>query len=350
MLYSSLSSLDNKDALKGLYGTDTKGQGLIGAFIQGYNFLVSAGSIPARLYLRDNIGERSFSPFAFLVCIGLHLWYSSLFIGIIALFTVGSESISLIVLAILLNPFIIYLGYIVKKGFAHFKSVIEKGKKNQTGYSYYRGDGKYYEHYRGKTFKGFIIEDTLMRMVVEPRAIIKTGLLTMFLPIIIFLISRFILKIEIDNLEHKSLFVSLAWIMSISISFTGLAIIFSGICLFLEELGIFLRIRGAALDMIDGEFDMQTVMNQKTLLAAGQTNNQTISNSSNNTLASVTPSVSTGYATLHDENDGNSQSFQTSPFSSANTIPQTDIQANVSNNESILTLHQRLKQQLLTDD
>ena len=43
-------------------------------------------------------------------------------------------------------------------------------------------------------------------------------------------------------------------------------IMLSAICLFLEELGIFLRIRGTALDILDGEEDLQVILAQKSQL------------------------------------------------------------------------------------
>ncbi len=75
MIQGSLVKMDGMEAARGFYGMSPKSNAFIGLIAHGYYFLVGAGAIPARLLLRKNLGERAFSPFAFLLCIAFFAYY-----------------------------------------------------------------------------------------------------------------------------------------------------------------------------------------------------------------------------------------------------------------------------------
>lgn len=264
MLQSSLNKMDGADAIKGLSSLDPKSNPIFGAFAMAYSFVVSAGAVPVRVFLRRNIGERSFSPAGFVISLAFYFFYFGLWGGLI----LGSmqnkylwvpefpiAGFTLLKLNFFLNPFLLFLVIVFFKGVQHFKRLIREAQHNQTGYSYYRGDGIYFRKKLGKKKWGFQIDERFMRMVVEPLAAFRLGFIIFFIAggIVTINILYFVLS---DPLKYTLIF--LMWL-----SVLGIAVMFSSLCLFLDEFGIMMRIRGSVLDLIDSEIDMKILLKKK---------------------------------------------------------------------------------------
>lgn len=280
MLLGALSKMDTMESARGFYGINPQKSPIMGLIVNSYYFLVGAGAIPARLFFRKNMGERAFSPFAFLLCLGFFAYYViypnedfMLFgsilgnIGAIDIAKGQLGFVELITANLILNACILFLGWMIWKGIIHFKYIIKKAKLNTGGYSYYRGEGKYFEHRLGGTKWGFKIDERFIRMIIEPLTTIRAGLLLFIGSIAIGFAFYYVMK-DTPNMVVAISLIILGWLNNLS-----LLILFSGICLFLEEFGIMMRIRGAALDMIDGEYDMQFVLKKKEELQSGSSNN-----------------------------------------------------------------------------
>lgn len=273
MLQSSLNKMDGADAIKGFSSLDPKSNPIFGAFAMAYSFVVSAGALPVRLFLRKNIGERSFSPAGFVVSLGFYIFYCGLLGGmgawtITKQFLWPTESYSLdvklIQLNIFLNPLLFFFIIVFIKGFRHFKRIIREAQNNQTGYSYYRGDGIYFRKRLGKKKWGFQIDERFMRMVIEPLASFRLGFA-------ILLISGGVVAINILffvlSEPLKFILVFLVWL-----AFLGIVLMFSSICLFLDEFGIMMRIRGSVLDLIDSDIDMKILLKKKAEMSGDSLN------------------------------------------------------------------------------
>lgn len=268
MLQSSLNKMDGVEAIKGFYSLDSSSNAILGALIQGYFFIVSAGALPIRIILRKNLGERSFSLFGFIVSMCFYIYYG-VFLGAFGVvfltdkFFGSTETNRLGYTRItLLNPLLIFIVIVIILAIKHFKNVMKRAQHNQAQYSYFRGEGKYFRKHKGRKKWGFEIDERFMRMVIEPLAMFRIGFL--------------ILLVSIATLSFNHFYVvmtkSLIFLQPIIIwtAMLGFVLLLGSICLFLEEFGIMMRIRGAVLDLIDADIDMQIVMRKKTEMAAGQ--------------------------------------------------------------------------------
>lgn len=269
MINKSYSSLGDKEAMRGMYSLDPKGFGPVGFLFQAFNFVVGVAALPLRLFLRKNLGERTIRPGAFVLSIILHGYYFTKFdillvvLGSVSVWnktSAGLEQAIITGLFILINPYFIILILVVWRGIKHFKQKIREATNNQTGHSYYRGESKYFEHKKGKKMWGFVINDELIRMLVEPKAILKYGLVTALLSLAIVLYLLLIVETEAGYL-----LVSL-----VSVGCTGLVLIFDAVCLFFDEFSLKMVKRDKVLDMADGQIDMVEIMNQKAKIDEGR--------------------------------------------------------------------------------
>lgn len=282
MIQGSLVKMDGMEAAKGFYGMSPQNNQLIGLFVHGYYFVISAGAIPSRLFLRKNLGERSFSPFAFLLSVLFYFYYGCIpfnadlpllaITGYGGIFVAQKEITDaggvfnwyfIVLLSGILNPYLWFVIWLVRRGITHFKAISKKTQENKIQYSYYRGDGKYFEHRIGDKKWGFDIDEMFLRMVIEPLAVFRFGVIVLLGALLIS--SGVYFWGVAKNHELAYAFAYLGWLLNL-----GLIIIFSSICLFLEEFGIMTRIRGAALDLIDGEYDLAFVMKKKEELEKGK--------------------------------------------------------------------------------
>lgn len=265
MLQSSLNKMDGVEAVKGFYSLDPNSNAILGALIQGYFFVVSAGALPLRMILRKNLGERSFTILGFIVSICFYAYYGMLLggIGVIALtsqlFGGIEENWMNYARLILLNPFLIFMIIVIIKAIQHFKKVMRRAQKNQIQYSYFRGEGIFFRKRKGGQKWGFEIDERFMRMVIEPIAVLKIGFLILFTSIGVVTFNYFYVVMT-------ELLIFLQPIL-IWTAVLGLVLVLSSIFLFLEEFGIMMRIRGAVLDLIDGDIDMQIIMKRKAEMA-----------------------------------------------------------------------------------
>lgn len=268
MLQSSLNKMDGVEAVKGFYSLDPQDNAILGALIQGYFFVVSAGALPLRMILRKNLGERSFSIFGFIVSVGFYIYYGIL-LGGAGVITLTSQLFGGVeanwldyARVILLNPFLIFIAIVIIRAVQHFKKVMRKAQNNQVQYSYFRGEGKYFRKRKGGKKWGFEIDERFMRMVIEPLAILKIGLLILFIAAGAVTFNYFYVVMT-DSLIYLQPI--LIWTAVL-----GLVLVLSAIFLFLEEFGIMMRIRGAVLDLIDADIDMQMIMKRKAEMAGGE--------------------------------------------------------------------------------
>lgn len=278
MLQGSLSKMDGMETARGFYGMNPTKSPFLGMIVHSYYFLVGAGAIPARLYLRKNMGERAFSPFAFLLSFGFFAYYGIFpdddfmllggLAGNLAAMELAQNETGngiIILINIIFNTYLIFLIWMVRKGVAHFRQVLKKSQENRGQYSYFRGEGKYFDHRLGGKMWKFNIDERFIRMVIEPLTLIKYGFGILIGSAILGTVLYFLHSEKIANIA-SFLLIILGWINNL-----GFVIIFSGLCLFLEEFGIMMRIRGAALDMIDGEYDIAFVLKKKEELQSGKT-------------------------------------------------------------------------------
>ena len=289
MLQGSLSKMDGMESAKGFYGMSPKNNAIFGAIAQSYYFLIGTGAIPARLFLRTNLGERAFSPFAFLLCVLFFVYYGFvpfdeefIVLGITGL--AGSTGayemlggdvllgnnfdLSMFVTAnIVLNPCLWFVIWLIIKGVKHFKSVVMRIKENHQQYSYYRGDGKYFRHRLGGKKWGFDVDERFIRMVIEPLLVLRAGFILFVIGLIAGTCTYYWGKEQIESLGYLLIF--LGWTANF-----GLLTLFSGFCLFLEEYGIMVRIRDAALDLIDGEYDMAFIIKKKEEIQLGKADSE----------------------------------------------------------------------------
>lgn len=293
MLFKSYSdkTFGNKSS-KGLTRTNPTTQPIIGAFVQLYYFFVGVGAVPVRLMLRKNFGERSLTPMAWTISLAIHLVvfvYS--FAGVYLMedkFTRGYYSEysfqQMILIWLFVNPFTYYLIFVFfKRGIGHFRTIIKMPNHiNTKEGSYFRGESRYYSHFIGKkirTLMGrFVVDKTILRMVVEPRKIFQFS-------IVIFLISLILDSYFINGNYRLPSFITYF------LGATSLIISISALCLFLEELGLLLRLRGAAWDMIDGGKDLELVMEMRDDLISKSGNKEKLLSAPNSSNEETYPIV-----------------------------------------------------------
>ena len=262
---------------KHLRSNDPYGYPAVGALLQLGYFIIGAGAIPIRLLIRKNFGERSIPPLALLVSLVFHTYYVLKYVSIYNavglflrdLFQTGSLSqmnswgtleFVIFISAFVINFYTYYLLFIFfRKGRLHLQIIINSAKHKKVKISsYYRGEGIYFRKRLGKRFKTplghFIVDERIQRMLVEPWEMMKFGFKLFGVSLL--------LSIGLAMISF-SLFTQVLMILSQSLGATSIMIVLSAICLFLEELGIFLRIRGAALDILDGEEDLRIILEQK---------------------------------------------------------------------------------------
>ena len=171
--------------------------GVLNAFL----FVINTFSIPFRLLMRKNMGERAFTVLAFflsLACFAIlipgitYLGYSDI-IGINFYFPeIGTEmyltGILFYVLVTLINPYTIFIVILLEKGRIHFSQALERARNKEYQYSFEQGDSIYFERKRGKKFWGFEVKDDLIRMLYEP-----TGMISYSLPIVVLKLYPYIL-------------------------------------------------------------------------------------------------------------------------------------------------------------
>lgn len=264
-----------KNPSKKIHQNNPKAQPLLAPFISLYYFVIGVGALPVRLLTRRNFGERSIPLLALILFIGTYFYYVFIvyfqvqglqFLGVFYLLGYNTQELTpeepfhlyiFFVILLFLNGFSVLLINVIEKAVNHFKK-IKAGELNNSKSSEYRGDSFKFLHLLGTEFNTplgiYLVDYDFLQRVVEPYKYFIGGLKIFFWAT---LISFFILMIK-----PPLLLVGLA-IIILSYSGLGLMVSLSSICLFLEEQGIKQRKRDAALDIIDGEKDMKSIMELK---------------------------------------------------------------------------------------
>lgn len=185
-----------------------------------------------------------------------------------------------------LNSYYIFIIIFCLFSFIHFVKIFIKARKSKVGYSYYEGESNF-----SGLFKRLKITDYWVRMLVEPLLSIAIGLVVILSVYDYFESSYSINKLIQDLGQGHSygdpLSPSQERVVDLAyhwypIGMIGMAIAFNGLCLFLREFGISLRKRGAVLDLIDSEKDMEYIVKAKEALeqksSAQNQNNQSTDN------------------------------------------------------------------------
>jgi len=261
MINKSHSSINDMDALRGSSILDAKNISFWGLLTQAFSFVVGISALPLRLFLRKNLGERSIRPGTFILSIALHIYYFTIFDALLILLSIVSldlgevttEQMIRLAVFILVNPYFIFLILVIRKAIIHFRQKIREAKSGQVSHSYYRGESRYFSNRKDGKIWGFTINETITRMLVEPKSIFKYGL-------VIFFCCLAILLYIILILEYKSEYLN-AFLASLGC--TGLVISFDAICLFLEEFTLFMSRRDKFLDMLDAQDDMSELVKEK---------------------------------------------------------------------------------------
>lgn len=255
MLQGSLTKMEGVDALRGLSSLSARNNLIIGTIVSSYNFVISVCSIPMRLVFRKNMGERAFSPFAFIVAFIFYFFWG-LFLGtfFVMLFfkhnyTINEYFMWMPIYFFVTTPYSWCLFLLAYFGINHFRRIIKKARNNDIGYSYFRGESRFYKStFTGKKVWRFEADDSFTRMIIEPLSSLVVGA---------FIMITLALIIIFTSTPSKLMATHLMWWMMF-----GAAISFSSLCLFLEEFGIMMRLRAAVLDLVDAEKDM-TFLNAK---------------------------------------------------------------------------------------
>ena len=239
--------------------------GFYGAILAAYFFVIKIGSIPFRLLMRKNLGERAFTVFSYflsVLCIAIILpagaWMGyGEFLGFSFHIPKMDSEIYIIrllfhVLVALLNPYTFLMIVFLEKGRVHYSQILELGRNKQYIYSFYQGKGIHFEHKKEKKFWGFQVNDTIVRMIYEP-----IGMLKFSIPI---LIANYVLIEKSELIIEDTFYLNLTNTFIAGLLLSSLMLTLGAIFTFLLEFSAFQQERGAALDILDGEADMQRIL------------------------------------------------------------------------------------------
>lgn len=257
MSHGTLTKIEGAEAARGLRVMGSKGNWVIDTVISSYNYVVSIASIPSRLFFRENMGERAIMPFALVACAIFYFyvgfWISGILFGLDGMLLypedrVHNSSQGQFLLGVLIAPPSWLVYYTISLGVRHIRKVHKEARESdEVGYSYYRGESRYYQNLKGHIVgRGRIVDDKYIRMIHEPLRATIYGFY--------FVIAGIILTCFQTYSDYA--FPLLA--NSIIIYFTALGVLIwlSAFALYLEEFGIKIRVRGRVLDMTDAEYDV----------------------------------------------------------------------------------------------
>ncbi|MEL6943782.1 MAG: hypothetical protein AAFO82_14050, partial [Bacteroidota bacterium] len=228
---------------------------------------VEIGSIPARFLVRKNMGERAFSILAFIFCL---VFYGLIGLAAFVLMNqfLGNElsdpkwidwqTFWRWCLILLVNPFSIFIVWIMAKGVSHFKVIVKRILAKIVGYSYHRGDSIHHDHWLGTTIFAFNLDDESIRMFIEPLHVFAWGIAMFSISI-----SLFLFRINMEVLESIPFIVD-----NTLVGFTTvrLCCMISALFLMLEEFVLRSRFRASSLDLIDGDIEMMRILKAKNQL------------------------------------------------------------------------------------
>lgn len=277
MINKDFAKEQSQSTSKQIHQSDPRSQPILLPFLKLYSFIIGSGAIPVRLLFYRNIGERSISFLAWIISLAVHIYY--VFVYAAGFSVVIAAAIFWFIDDNTLNEklerhlnelgwfnlaFILFNGltiYLVRcfliEGWKHFSANHRKQNEITKTGSYYRGDPVFskLEDYVGKTKWTVLgkknITESDFKVYIESQKIIIFGLIvTVVFSVLPFLVVTF----------WNSLISSVIAIFLLSYNSVGVLMILSAICLILEEKGIEQRTRYAALDLIDGEKDLEQIL------------------------------------------------------------------------------------------
>lgn len=198
------------------------------AFLGFVFFAVSIAAYPAKLFFRQNMGERAVrivDPFIYVASFCYFGWEISMwafFINNVLMKGLQGDLSWAAVFTSLPLFSCAFLFWLIKKSFKYFKAQYLQQPINydERVHTFYRGESKYFQGFVGKNYRHTHITQFHIQFIIEP-------LMTMFLGVALFFLD-----------------VTL-----------GLALICGGICLFIDEWEVIRRRRDMILDVLDGEMD-----------------------------------------------------------------------------------------------
>ena len=251
--------------------------GFFGTILAAYFFVINVFSIPFRLLMRKNMGERAFTVFTYVSSVICFVFVipGLAYMGYVGWIGFGFhlpqlDSDNYIVrflfttLVILINPYTIFLVIFLEKGRTHFRKVLRRAKSKEYLYSFHQGEGIYFEHKKRKTFWGFQVNDAIVRMIYEP-----LGMLKFSVPI--WIVSHLLIN-RSDTLTGDVFYLNFIDTFIAGLLLVSIVLSIGAVSTFLLEFGSFQEERGAALDMLDGEVDMQRLILLKESFALNQAN------------------------------------------------------------------------------
>lgn len=267
MINKSYSSLSDQEAISGA-SSAFRGWNFLSIILGAFNFVVGIAALPLRLILRKNIGERSIQPISFVLAITLHVYYFTLFdtqlVAVSILGTadnsflneMGLEIILYVGGLILINPYSLFLLWVIYRGVKHFRQKIRSALSEEVSYTYHRGESRYFQKWDKPTIFGFDVNDETIRMLAEPKAVLVIGLAISLASAVI--TGGLIFFFEIESIFLIATFASL--------TASGLVIAFDAFCLGIDEITLALNRRSKILDILDSEEDARVIVEQKDTL------------------------------------------------------------------------------------
>lgn len=288
MFNKSYNPQEEKTLAGGLSQSIFTGRGLIIAISGAINFVIASMAIPARLFTRTEIGERSITLFSAIVMLALHAWiigkiYFGVFISTGLIYTrdgsLSLEDLGQIASSFIINPLSMYWLLLFWVLIRYFRKLIQGlVSKEYSEYSFFRGYSKFFQYvdnvyeekflFEGRTihslnkdteekripliFKLNKIMDanTRITLFLESKAVVKTGLKFFLASILLSIFVFFVSKSEEVGIGIN---------LILCFGLVGIFIALSGLCFFIDELTVFLQRRGSLLDIKDGEIELNRI-------------------------------------------------------------------------------------------
>ena len=222
----------------GIYPTFRSEQNPLVNMVMGILFfIISIGAYPAKLFFRENMGERALRIIDPLV-------YVSAFFALLVSTTLINLAINTFIVygnlkeffevanLVLSFPFLscCFIFWLVRESYRYFKNNFDNLEFDQRTHSFHRGQSRLFKNIIGKTFKNKIVQPYHVRAILEPLMAVNLGLAILILDPTL-----------------------------------GLAFIIAGICLFIDERYIIQKRRDSILDALDTEMDAVFLQKYKKL-------------------------------------------------------------------------------------
>ncbi len=213
----------------GVYSTYRPEQNPIANAVLGVIFFaVAIAAYPAKLFFRENLGERAvriIDPFIYIVAffeLGFWTIIASFLLNILMLGK-GFDDLSPFAMILAIPfPSIIFLFWLLRRSYKYFKSINLHQETDYTKrvHSFYRGESKYFKSLIGKPYRNIIIKEFHIQLFLEPMVTLLLGIALIILDMTL-----------------------------------GVALIIGGICFFIDEWEVIRKRRDMVLDSLDGEMD-----------------------------------------------------------------------------------------------